>query len=494
MSDHAPRVPVPSADQTWLHMDRPNNLMHVHSLVWFEGSGPTFDDLRDLVRAQLVDRFPVFSRVAVERHGEWYWEPDSAFDLDQHVLLTPAPGDGTLEDLRTYLGSRFAAPFDRDRPLWSMELITGIADDPDSPRTVVFSRFHHALADGIRLVQLLLSLCETTADDALPPPVGREVAGGLLQAGADVVRRGVTDAWDLAAGIATGIGAGVLGLPRAVTRLGPAAFEQGWDLALHPGRLLDAASALTSVDNATANTVTEVTRVLTAGRSVRTAWSGTPGVEKRVAWLTGLELDRIREAGARYGGTVNDILLAVVSLALTRYLDEREAPVEEIRWLVPVSLTPFDADLPAELGNHFSLVFLRMPLGIHDPQQLVDVISEHMTRIKESAEPVVTFGIQWLVAEAPRSVAVALTNLFANKTVGVLTNVPGPRTPMTFAGAPVAGMLGWAPCSADNPLSLCIFSYAGAVSLGVAADAELVPDPDRIAELIRESFETLVGG
>ncbi len=488
MSDRATRVAIHSADQTWLHMDRPNNLMHNHSLVWFDGSGPDFEDVRALVQHRLVDRFPVFHRVPLEHRGEWYWRDAADFDLDQHLSVTTLGRNGTLEDLRAYVGERFATPFDRSRPLWTMELITGIDDGGGSHHAVLFSRFHHALADGIRLVQLLLSLCDATDESALPPSVGRGSADGPIATGAKVVARGVADAVDLA----LGVGSGVVALPRAVTRLGADSFEQGWDLVLHPGRLLDAATALTSEDNATANTVAEMTRVLTAGRSVRTAWSGTPGVDKRVAWVSDLELDRIRRAGTRYGGTVNDILLAVVSLAVSRYLAERGSTVDEIRWLVPVSLTPFDAELPSELGNHFSLVFLRMPLGIEDPQLLVDALRAQMTRIKESAEPVLTFGIQWLVAEAPRTVAVSLTNLFANKTVGVLTNVPGPRTPMTFAGAPVAGMLGWAPCSADNPLSLCMFSYAGAVSLGVAADAGLVPDPERIAELIREAYDTLV--
>jgi diacylglycerol O-acyltransferase / wax synthase len=484
MSVQQLRVPIPASDQTWLHMDRPNNLMHVHSLMWFGAQAPTWDAVVELVQRAIIDRFPVFHRVAVD-DGQWYWEDDAHFDLTYHVRRTTLPGAGDVADLRDYIGRRFADPFDHTKPLWTMEVIPGVTGLADGPRTVIFSRFHHSLADGIRLVQLLLSLCETTEAEALPPAVGRAPGGGAVTAGLDVVRRGVSDAWD----VARGIGAGALHLPGAVTRLGPAALEHGWDLLTHPGHLIDAVSGLASERNQSVNTVAEVTRVLAAGRSVRTAWSGTPGMDKQVAWVTGLELARIRRAGKTYGGTVNDILLAVISRAMTRYLQEQRAPVDEIHWLVPGSLSPFDAGLPADLGNHFSLIFLPMPLGVRDPQLLVDQIRGHMTRIKESAEPVVTFGIQWVLAESPKAIAVALTNLFANKAVGVLTNVPGPRTPMSFAGAPVAGMIGWAPCSGDEPMSLSIFSYNGEVTLAVAADAALVPDPTRIADLIAEEFE-----
>ncbi len=482
------RLPIAPADQTWLHMDRPNNLMHVHSLMWFDEQEPSWEAIVDLVQRQVVDRFPVFSRRPVQERGRWFWEISPDFEVTDHLTRTVLPGASTAQSLRDYIGARFSDPFETDRPLWSMEVISGVSGLADGPRTVVFSRFHHALADGIRLVQLLLSLCETTEDGALPPSVGREGGRGLLAAGADAVRHGVADAWD----VARGFGSSALSVPISAARLGPAALEHGWDLLVHPGHFIDAVSSITSEDNASANTVAEVARILAAGRSVRTSWTGTPGATKQVAWATGLDLGRVRRAGREYDGTVNDVLLAVISRAFTRYLQEKTAPVDEIHWLVPVSLSPLDADLPEELGNHFSLIFLPMPLGVRDPRQLVGQISDRMTRIKQSAEPVVTFGIQWVLAESPTVVATALTDLFANKAVGVLTNVPGPRIPMTFAGAPVAGMIGWAPCSGDEPMSVSIFSYDNQVTIAIAADAALVPEPGRIAALITEEFDAFL--
>lgn len=472
-------MPIPASDQTWLHMDRPNNLMYVRSLMWFD-EAPDMDRVREVLRERVVGRHPVFHRHAVQRDGHWYWEADEGFDLDRHVR--PVTLDGTAEDLRTWLGEQFAEPFDPDGPLWSMDLITGV----EGYGALLFCRFHHALADGIRLTQLLFSMCDVAGDAATTPTVvGRgDPAAGLLATGAHAVAQGASDAADFVTG--------ALRAPlRAVAALRPDFLEQGLSLVLHPSRLFDVVEALASGDNQSVNTVTEVSRLLAAPHSVTTAWSGTPGIAKGVAWVSGLDLGRIKEVGREHGGTVNDVLLALVSRAFTRYLEDKDALVDQIAWLVPVSLLPFDANLPEELGNHFSLVFLPMPLGVPRVHDAIAAMRSRMERIKHSVEPVITFGVQRVIAESPKAIAFRITNLFANKSVGILTNVPGPREPVTFAGVPLSGVLGWVPTSGDQPLGVCIFSYNNSVSIGIAADAGLVPDPERIAALIDEEFAAL---
>jgi diacylglycerol O-acyltransferase / wax synthase len=137
------------------------------------------------------------------------------------------------------------------------------------------------------------------------------------------------------------------------------------------------------------------------------------------------------------------------------------------------------------------MVMFPMPLGITQVDQLLPEVSARMTRLKNSAEAMLIYGAQRAVAETPRTVGVAITELVANKTLGVLTNVPGPRVPLTLAGTPVAGMLGWVPTAADQSLGLCILSYAGAVNIGVSADAGIMPDPGRFATLIRSAIEEM---
>ena len=114
-----------------------------------------------------------------------------------------------------------------------------------------------------------------------------------------------------------------------------------------------------------------------------------------------------------------------------------------------------------------------------------------MERIKASDEALLTFGVQKGISQAPRPVATALTNFFANKAVGVLTNVPGPRQAMTLAGTQVEGVMGWAPCSGDQPMTICIFTYNDRVAVGFGTDATLVPDGNLLGTIYREEFDRM---
>jgi diacylglycerol O-acyltransferase len=141
-----------------------------------------------------------------------------------------------------------------------------------------------------------------------------------------------------------------------------------------------------------------------------------------------------------------------------------------------VNLKPFEENLPADLGNYFALVMLAMPLHHESSDDRLGEIHGRMQRIKNSDEAVITFGLQRALSMAPSAVAEALTNFFANKAVGVLTNVPGPTGRIAFAGAPVRQVLGFAPCSGDQPMTATIFTYDGQVTIGFAGDRALVPD------------------
>jgi diacylglycerol O-acyltransferase len=185
---------------------------------------------------------------------------------------------------------------------------------------------------------------------------------------------------------------------------------------------------------------------------------------------------------------VNDVLLGAASLGLSRYLDEKgRSGFDEASFLVPVALKPIDAALPAELGNHFAMVMFPMPLGLTDLGRLLPEVHSRMTRIKNSAEAMLVFGAQRAVAETPSMIAERITSFVADKTLGVLTNVPGPTAPIALAGTQVAGILGFVPCASEQSLGLCILSYAGAVNIGVYADAGIMPDPERLAGLIGDA-------
>ena len=118
--------------------------------------------------------------------------------------------------------------------------------------------------------------------------------------------------------------------------------------------------------------------------------------------------------------------------------------------------------------------------------------SHRTTRLKNSAEPALAFGMQRVIAEAPSVVAKRVTDFFSGKTIGQLSNVPGPSSQITMVGAPVRTVMGWVPTSGDQPIGICVFTYNGTVGVGVSSDTRMVPDPQRITTLVRGHVEGLV--
>jgi diacylglycerol O-acyltransferase len=529
-------TPMSVQDALWLTMDRPNNLMVVDGVLVLAGV-PDLAAVRDVFR-RAADRFPVLGRRPVRRGTGWGWQDDPAFDLDRHVGLARLPDPCDVAALQRFVAEHRAEPLDRRHPLWQAFLVHPLRLDGTAGAAVV-TRFHHAIADGIRLTQLMLSLTSAAPatrlprtpsaghptgssggdhDEALVPQVGHPRAvpdsaagaaapaaalgpaasatpiagiGGTLDAPEAVARAG-------AAPQGPGVLAAVASLPRrafaGVAGLVPVGrIEAGARALRRPDRVLDALEHLGVEDSRLAHDLATVAKLVMAS-STPAVWTGRPGRAKAVAWSRPVPLADVKAAGAALGATVNDVVLAAVAAGLRQYLAlHGRAPREadEVFWMVPVNLQPFDEHLPAELGNAFALVFLAMPLGSAGPAETLRVVRRRMDRIKHSDEAAITFGLQRLVSVAPGPVAFAVTNFFANKAVGVLTNVPGPRGPLTFAGAPVIQVVGFAPCSGDQPMTATIFSYDGAVTIGFATDAALVPDPDLLADLVVAELHTL---
>lgn len=477
-------VPIAASDLTWLNMDKATNLMVVNGLMWFDEE-PDWDAVRRVVQERLVDRYPVLRRRPVLDGRRWTWVDDEDFDLDRHLRRVTLRGPGDRAVVADHLSARVSEPIDRAHPLWEMDLISGYVAADGRSGGAVLARFHHALADGIRIVQLVLGLCDD-ASGVTPPTVGRSSSGrGPVAKAAGAGRRVAGELVSFVGDVATGAPSAIARLGSSVGELGHQAIHEGVGMIAQPTRITDAVTGLADEDNLALNTARSAARLSLWGHDSRVLADRAPGVAKRVSWVDGLDLEQIKAVGRAHSATVNDVLLGAASLGMTRYLEEKgRTGVAEACFLVPVSLKPVDASLPAELGNHFAMVMFPMPLGLTDLDRLLPEIHSRMTRIKNSAEAMLIFGAQRAVAASPASISERITAFVADKTVGVLTNVPGPSGPVALAGTRVAGVLGWVPTASDQSLGLCILSYAGSVNIGVSADAGILPDPERLAELI----------
>ncbi len=301
-------------DVTWLLMDRPNNLMHVNGLIGFDEL-PDFSTFAELVMERMVCKYRVLSQVAVERGGDWMWEDDADFDLDRHVRELVLD-DGGIEAVRTYVSNQFSVPFDRSHPLWELQVVSG--PEGDDAGGYVYSRFHHGIGDGIRLVQMLIGTCDP-AEDATPNAVGRNVADERhhpFERVLHVVEHAVTDTLDYVVHAGQAAASAGRTLMSTTNPLGLAHHVgDALEVARHPVKLVDALTGVASVDNELSNSWREVVRMLLSDGHDAEAWSGHTGVDKSVAWVEGFPLDGIRAAAKARSATINDVLIVSVGVA-----------------------------------------------------------------------------------------------------------------------------------------------------------------------------------
>jgi WS/DGAT/MGAT family acyltransferase len=456
-----------AVDSIWLSMDRPDNLLVIDSIMLLEGPAD-WPRVEAVVQRRLVDRYPVFSQRPVESTnpvGMPHWEDDEDFALGRHMhhATLDAPGDEAT--LQRFVEAQMQRPLQRDRPLWELHLVDGYAAG-----AVVVARFHHAMADGIALAQVLLSLTDPDPDgDLVEAEAGAEPlvaatptrpSGGVLQSAAGWVTRPVS--------------AGVRGARQLVGEI---------PSALNPAYAIEAL--------AVARQTGHIADKLLLGQNPESVLNGDTGVAKRAVWSRPRRLDDIKTVGRAVGATVNDVLVGAVSGAISGYVLGRDGDPQDLTTMVPVNLRGLEP-LPRELGNKFALVMLPLPTGRLAPLQRLVEAKRRMDSIKQSPEAMLTFGIINAIGRTNPDVARFVVDFFAAKAIGVTTNVAGPMTGRYLAGTRIDTVLGWVPGSGRQTLGVCIFSYDGVVRVGFKVDAAVVTAPETLVHAFDDEMDTLV--
>jgi diacylglycerol O-acyltransferase / wax synthase len=451
-----------NVDTAWLRMDSPTNLAIITGVISFP-EPLDFERLRATVEARLLPftRFRQRVRESSIPLGSPQWESDPNFDLDYHLQRITLTGSADHDMLQHFVSELMSIPLIRSRPLWQLFYIEHV----DGGSAIV-ARLHHCIADGIALMQVLLSMADDSPDAPWPEPFNETQVE--LSSLARFLLPAVKTARLISNGVQT---AGSL-------------VHEGMDVLVHPSRLDRAARF-------GAASILALGKLVLLPPDRRTILKKKCDIPKRAAWYSEIKVEEVKAVGQMMGGTINDILLSAVTGAIRRYLTERGQSVNglNIRAVVPVNLRPVD-ELD-ELGNRFGLVFLSLPIGISDPIRRLVVLRRRMDAIKNSPEAVMALGILNFIGMTPAQIEKLIVTIFGLKGTAVMTNVPGPRQTIYMAGQPISYLMFWVPSPSNLSLGVSILSYAGDVILGIASDATLIPDPERIIELFRIEFEYL---
>ena len=452
-------------DASFLQIEDGSAHMHVAAALTFEGAPPPYDELVRSVdeRLHLVPRYRQRIAFVPLGQGRPRWVDDPHLNIGYHVRHAALPEPGDEDQLRALAGRVFAQPLDLDKPLWEIWLVEGLENDEGGERFAVLSKTHHALVDGIAGVDLMTVLFDTQPEPTVPPERGARWLARPMPSGAQLLGEALVE--------------------RAVEPLDAARSAAG--LVRHPRRVLGGLAA-----NAAG-----LGSFLAS--SLRPAPSSPYNVEigphRRFAWVR-WDLPEVKAIKDELDGTVNDVMLTVVTLALGRHLYHRGVATEglELRAFIPVSVR--DDSGRDETGNQVAGMMAPLPVWAREPTVCFELISEAMTSLKESGQAMGAkaltelsgFASPTIMSQAAR---LATRGRFFNL---VVTNVPGPQMPLYLLGHEMIDFLPMVPLAPGQGLGVAIMSYNARVGFGLTGDWDALPDLDDLASDLRAAIGDLV--
>jgi diacylglycerol O-acyltransferase len=450
-----------SIDASFLHQEGNDSHMHIGGVLIFDGPAPAFEDFADHVRGRLhlVPRYRQKLATPPLETGRPLWVDDPDFNLEYHVRHTALPPPGSEEQL-FLLTSRIASQqLDRSKPLWENWLVEGLEGD----RFALISKTHHALVDGISGVDLASVLFDAERE---PQANGTDLEPWRPEpepSSAELVLAGARGMVNTTAGL--------------VTRAVAAATRPATSLQL----ARDVLEGLGELVWAGLNPAPE------------TALNVPIGPHRRYA-VVRQQLADYKEIKDALGGTVNDVVLSVVSGGLAQWLHSRGVRTEglEMRGLVPVSVRT-DAQRGA-LGNQLTAMRAPLPVYIEDPVSRLRYIRGAMDGLKESKQAVGAATLAAVNNLAPPTILAQASRLnFSTRLFNLLvTNIPGPQLPLYLLGRELQDLFPVAFLPENHALAVAIMSYNGGLDYGLLGDYDALPDIDVVADGIEASLAELL--
>lgn len=438
--------------------------MHNATVEIFDPGDSGFDYAR-LVRLvedriSFVPRYRQRIQTVPGRLANPVWVDDDRFEIGYHVRRSALPRPGSVDQLRDLASRIISRPLDRNRPLWELYLVEGLADG----RVAMLSKSHHVLVDGVQTVdigQVLLDanpeLRELGHDEWHPR--GRPSPFSLM---AGAMRDSVTEIETVTDTVAATTGAVLRGVA---------------DGARTTGRVLDA------LTNRSPRAESPIIGPLS---------------QQRRLVMVRTDLADHRKVREVHGGSVNDVVLATITGALRAWLmtrGESMRGIRQIRALAPVSVIDDELE-PTSLGSQIAAHFVDLPVGEPSPVVRLHQVSYSFLAHQETGRGIPAARLAGMSGFAP-----ATFHALGARVAGVerrrgyqlcVTNVPGPQTSLYAAGARMVASYPVPPLFEGHPLAIGVTSYDGSVFYGLNADRDLLPDAELLGPCLVEALDELV--
>jgi diacylglycerol O-acyltransferase / wax synthase len=453
-------------DASFLLQERGGAHMHIGGVSILDGPAPGYDELREHIseRLGLVPRFrQKLVKPPLGLSRPW-WVDDPQFNIDYHLRQLGLPAPGGIDELKTLVARVFSQRLDRGKPLWEMYLVEGLDED----RFALITKAHHALVDGVSGVDLASVIMDTAAE---PVPVAGAVQPferRPLPTPAELAARAI--GYELKAPLALGGYAyGALMYPRRIARgletIGNALGSIGWEM---------------------------------LGGTPQVPLDGPIGPHRRYDYRD-FSLGDVRAVKRHYDATINDVVLALATSALRRWLIARGIATEgmELHALVPVNLRS-EAERGL-LGNRVAPVRASLPVYAEAPEHQLTLVRDEMRKVKRSRQLMAAETIIGLGDFAPPTILAqaARLNFSPRRFNLIVTNVPGPQLPLYLLGRELRSIAPVAFLPSGQALSIAVFSYNGLLTFGLLGDYDRIDDIGLLAQglelALAELTESVVG-
>jgi diacylglycerol O-acyltransferase / wax synthase len=459
--------PLSYLDASFLALETRNSHMHVTGVALLEAA-PLKDSEGGIditrVKAHIESKLQYIPRY--RQRLEWVpydrrpvWVDDEHFDFDFHVRHTSLPRPGSDQQLRDLAGRIVSTKLDRDRPMWELWVVEGLSDD----RFAIIAKIHHCMIDGLSGVDLTTILLNVVPDSTVEPipewePRPAPTPTQLAVAEAARFTRRLIDGL-------TNVG--------EMVKEGKIVTDRAFD---------KSSAAMSSLRSGWLTT------------SAKTPLNPEIGSNRRFHW-TEMDLEEVKAVKNALGGSVNDVVLAITTGAVRRFLIENRSydpSHAEFRAMNPVSTR--SASQQGQMGNQVAMWLVDLPISEPDVETRFEAIKETTANLKETKQ---ALGAATLV-ELSSGTPLTLLSL-ASRLVGprirpfnmTVTNIPGPQFPMYLLESQMIANYPMVPLWAQHGIGVALFSYNGRLLWGVQADYDTLPDSDDFVAAIDTSFQEL---